>query len=87
LIERLRPSRLVRGRRLRFTISVDDADAACAELTARGVTLLNGPVDRPWGQRTAAFADPAGHVREIAQAIPAPAGRPRRSFRDDAVPR
>lgn len=57
------------GRRTQFTVWVDDADAACAELAGRGVALLNGPQDRPWGQRTAAFADPAGHVWEIAQAL------------------
>ena len=34
---------------------------------SRGVELLNGPMDRPWGIRTAAFADPAGHIWEIAQ--------------------
>ena len=33
-----------------------------AELNRQGVALLNGPVDRPWGRRTAAFADPAGNV-------------------------
>ncbi len=38
-----------------------------AELDRRGVALLNGPVDRPWGVRTAAFADPSGHVWEIAR--------------------
>jgi lactoylglutathione lyase len=57
------------GARAQYTIQVEDADATCAELTRRGVTLLNGPVDRPWGQRTAAFADPAGHVWEIAETI------------------
>jgi len=57
------------GARAQYTIQVDDADATCAELTRRGVTLLNGPTDRPWGQRTAAFADPSGHVWEIAQTI------------------
>ena len=57
------------GSRFQLTIWVDDADAACAELEARGVTLLNGPVDRAWGQRTACFADPSGHVWEIAQAL------------------
>ncbi len=31
-----------------------------------GVKLLNGPVDRPWGPRTATFADPAGNIWEIA---------------------
>ena len=57
------------GSRFQFTIWVDDADAACAELEARGVALLNGPMDRPWGQRTACFADPSGHVWEIAQTL------------------
>ncbi|WP_327708831.1 hypothetical protein OG912_08485 [Streptomyces sp. NBC_00464] len=36
-------------------------------LADRGVTLLNGPVDRPWGIRTAGFRDPGGHIREIAR--------------------
>ena len=54
-----------------LTIWVDDSAAAIAELEARGVELLNGPIDRPWGQRTAAFADPDGHVWEVAQTIPA----------------
>ena len=49
-----------------LTIGVADADAACDELNARGVELLNGPQDRPWGVRTAAFADPDGHVWEVA---------------------
>jgi catechol 2,3-dioxygenase-like lactoylglutathione lyase family enzyme len=52
--------------RAEFTIVVDDVDAICAELRARGVELLNGPMDRPWGLRTASFRDPAGHVWEIA---------------------
>jgi catechol 2,3-dioxygenase-like lactoylglutathione lyase family enzyme len=55
------------GSRLVFTIHVDDVDAMCAELTARGVELLNGPMDRPWGVRTASFADPGGHIWEIAR--------------------
>lgn len=54
------------GSRVQLTITVDDVDATCAQLTARGVHLLNGPMDRPWGIRTAAFADPAGHIWEIA---------------------
>jgi lactoylglutathione lyase len=55
------------GSRLQLTIDVDDVDAMCAELTARGVVLLNGPMDRPWGVRTASFKDPAGHIWEIAR--------------------
>ena len=55
------------GSRMVFTIHVDDVDALCAQLTARGVTLLNGPMDRPWGVRTASFSDPGGHIWEIAK--------------------
>ena len=53
-----------------FAIIVDDVDAVCSELTGRGVTLLSGPADRPWGMRTVTFADPGGHIWEIAQEIP-----------------
>jgi catechol 2,3-dioxygenase-like lactoylglutathione lyase family enzyme len=55
------------GARAQFTIDVDDVDAMCEELTKRGVELLNGPIDRPWGIRTASFRDPAGHIWEIAK--------------------
>jgi len=55
------------GHRFVFTIHVDDVDAMCAELTSRGVELLNGPMDRPWGIRTASFMDPGGHIWEIAK--------------------
>ena len=54
------------GSRLLLTIDVDDVDAMCAQLEKRGVVLLNGPMDRPWGIRTASFRDPAGHIWEIA---------------------
>jgi catechol 2,3-dioxygenase-like lactoylglutathione lyase family enzyme len=55
------------GARIQFTTEVDDVDAMCAELTSRGVELLNGPMDRPWGIRTASFRDPGGHIWEIAK--------------------
>jgi catechol 2,3-dioxygenase-like lactoylglutathione lyase family enzyme len=55
------------GSRLVFTVHVDDVDALCAELVSRGVTLINGPMDRPWGVRTASFSDPGGHIWEIAK--------------------
>ena len=54
------------GSRMIFTIPVDDVDDICARLTARGVELLNGPMDRPWGVRTASFKDPGGHIWEVA---------------------
>jgi catechol 2,3-dioxygenase-like lactoylglutathione lyase family enzyme len=55
------------GSRAVFTLSVDDVDAMCGELAKRGVDLLNGPMDRPWGIRTASFRDPGGHIWEIAK--------------------
>ena len=55
------------GVRFQFTLGVDDVDAMCDELRRRGVELLNGPIDRPWGIRTASFRDPGGHVWEIAK--------------------
>jgi catechol 2,3-dioxygenase-like lactoylglutathione lyase family enzyme len=61
------------GSQLQLTVWVDDADATCELLAARGVELLNGPLDRPWGVRTAAFPDPDGHVWEIAQRLGAQA--------------
>ena len=59
------------GARSQFTIFVEDANAVCTELASRGVELLNGPIDRVWGMRTAAFEDPDGHVWEVAQQIAA----------------
>jgi lactoylglutathione lyase len=59
------------GSRFQFTIGVDDVDAVCAQLAGRGVALLNGPMNRPWGIRTASFTDPAGHIWEIAADLPA----------------
>ena len=57
------------GSRFQLSIWVDDADAVCAELATRGVELLNGPMNREWGMRTASFADPDGHIWELAQQL------------------
>ena len=65
LVEPARVAQRDAGSRQVFSIEVDDVDAMCARLTARGVRLLNGPMDRPWGIRTASFQDPAGHIWEI----------------------
>jgi catechol 2,3-dioxygenase-like lactoylglutathione lyase family enzyme len=51
--------------RMLLTLQVGDVDAACERLQAQGVTLLNGPITRPWGPRTAALADPSGHCWEL----------------------
>lgn len=55
------------GVRHQFTLGVEDVDQMCDELKRRGVELLNGPMDRPWGIRTASFRDPGGHIWEIAK--------------------
>ena len=55
------------GARFQLTVGVADVDAVCAELAGRGVELLNGPMNRSWGIRTASFTDPSGHIWEIAQ--------------------
>jgi catechol 2,3-dioxygenase-like lactoylglutathione lyase family enzyme len=51
--------------RMMITLQVDDVDATCDRLRARGVAFLNGPMNRPWGPRTATFADPSGHCWEL----------------------
>lgn len=66
LIKPAKVANLQSGSRFVFTIGVEDVDAMCAELAERGVELLNGPMDRPWGLRTASFVDPAGCIWEIA---------------------
>ncbi len=67
LIEPAKVASREAGSRFVFTISVEDVDATCAELSAYGVKLLNGPIDRPWGVRTASFVDPGGYIWEIAK--------------------
>jgi len=58
------------GARSVLTVGVENVDEVCAELARRGVTLLNGPMNRPWGIRTASFTDPGGHIWELAQDLP-----------------
>lgn len=58
------------GSRSVFTLQVEDVDSTVKRLIAQGVELLNGPIDRPWGVRTACFNDPSGCIWEIAQQIP-----------------
>lgn len=53
-----------------FAIIVSDVDAVSAELAGNGMKAISGPADRDWGMRTVTFADPAGHVWEIAQPLP-----------------
>lgn len=69
LIEPAQVARTGEGARFLLTIQVSDVDRVCTELEQQGVKLLNGPITRPWGRRTACFADPDGYVWEIAQLL------------------
>ncbi len=53
------------GHRVQLAIQVDDVDGICRQLEQRGVRILTGPLDRPWGIRTANFEDPGGHRWEV----------------------
>jgi catechol 2,3-dioxygenase-like lactoylglutathione lyase family enzyme len=55
------------GARVQLTIWVDDTNAVCDDMKAKGIALLNGPIDRPWGVRTACVEDPDGHIWEFGQ--------------------
>ena len=66
LIEPAPMAEVAAGARMQLTLEVDDVDEVASDLQARGVELLNGPMDRPCGIRTAAFKDPSGHIWEIA---------------------
>ena len=61
------------GPRFQISIFVPDVDAVCEALKASGVAILAGPLDRPWGMRTANFVDPSGHSWEVAQRLDPPA--------------
>ena len=69
--ELIAPATVGTGTRAQFTIWVSDVDAEHERLRSRRVEFLNGPQDRPWGQRTIAFSDPDAHVWEIAQQLSA----------------
>jgi lactoylglutathione lyase len=55
---------------VQLAMFVDDLDALCAELADRGVPIVYGPVDRPWGVRSAGFRDPDGHLWQFGADIP-----------------
>jgi len=56
------------GPRSQLTLQVADVDAVCAQLARRGIELLNGPMNRPWGIRTASFRDPQT-IAQMTQAV------------------
>lgn len=59
------------GPRGYVAVSVADVDGTYAELTAKGVTFVQLPTDKPWGLRMAHFTDPEGNLWEITQDLDA----------------
>jgi catechol 2,3-dioxygenase-like lactoylglutathione lyase family enzyme len=57
------------GFRIQMTVQVEDVDAEVTRIRALGIDLVNGPLDRSWGIRTALLADPDGHLWEFAQSL------------------
>lgn len=52
-------------------LAVENVDATCRDLQAKGITLTVPPTDRPvWALRTAHFRDPDGNLIEINHPIP-----------------
>ena len=45
----------------------DNVDQEYQNLEAKGVKFIKAPQTQPWGQRTAYFTDPDGHIWEIQQ--------------------
>jgi catechol 2,3-dioxygenase-like lactoylglutathione lyase family enzyme len=51
--------------RIQFHLEVDDVDGTYDRLVAEGLGFDGPPQDRPWGVRSTATTDPAGHSVEI----------------------
>jgi lactoylglutathione lyase len=50
---------------LAFKVPRDDVDRCAAELTDKGIALLEPPTDQPFGHRTLFFRDPDGNLLEV----------------------
>jgi uncharacterized glyoxalase superfamily protein PhnB len=46
-------------------VGVPNVDEEYKKLTGKGVKFVNPPQDKPWGRRTAYFADPEGNLWEL----------------------
>jgi catechol 2,3-dioxygenase-like lactoylglutathione lyase family enzyme len=44
-----------------ISCAVDDVDAVCDHLRANQVEIVAGPLDEPWGARSATFKDSSGN--------------------------
>ncbi|MFJ1805018.1 MULTISPECIES: VOC family protein [unclassified Streptomyces] len=53
------------GHRSLVALRVDDLDATCARITARGATLIHGPAPMTDRMRVAHLKDPEGNLVEL----------------------
>jgi lactoylglutathione lyase len=58
------------GHRSLVVLRVDDLDVYCAQLTARGATLLRDPAPMTDRMRVAHLKDPAGNLVELQEWLP-----------------
>jgi catechol 2,3-dioxygenase-like lactoylglutathione lyase family enzyme len=50
---------------LAFRVAPDEVTSCARVLVERGVSIVEGPTDQPFGHRTLFFRDPDGNVLEI----------------------
>jgi catechol 2,3-dioxygenase-like lactoylglutathione lyase family enzyme len=55
----------VNGSRVLLCAGVENVDSVYEALTDKGIAMLKPPEDKPWGRRTAYFADPEGNLWEL----------------------
>jgi catechol 2,3-dioxygenase-like lactoylglutathione lyase family enzyme len=51
--------------RVLLCAGVENVDNVYKSLSSKGVAFLKPPDDKPWGRRTAYFADPEGNLWEL----------------------
>lgn len=54
-----------------FSLEVEDAQAGLASLSDKGIPIIVGLRDEPWGQRHFAVRDPNGIMIDVVQTIDA----------------
>ncbi len=59
---------MAKGTYASLTLSTPDLDGTFEQLQARGVDVVQEPIDQPYGIRDAAVRDPAGNLLRINQA-------------------
>lgn len=59
--------RLLAGRFTGLSFSVEDIDAVCATLRAKGVAFSGEPERQPWGGTLATLRDPSGNELQLVE--------------------